>query len=99
MDLQEQVNALTTERDQYKDALEQVNAERIALDQMYVNSLKDAVKDKKELILNNDKLNSLQNSLCICQKEKESLQIVIDGLQAKLDAFESQSVICLDSCA
>lgn len=46
---------------QYENALENLNAEKIALDQMYVESLKSILNLKKELILANAKLAKLMD--------------------------------------
>jgi len=63
MELQEEFTALKSELEQYKSLLENSNAERIALDQMYVIALKNEVTFRKEVLLQNNKINELTKSL------------------------------------
>jgi len=63
MELQEEFTALKSELEQYKSLLENSNAERIALDQMYVIALKNEVTFRKEILLQNNKINELTKSL------------------------------------
>lgn len=80
MELQEQIIALQKELQIYKDFLEGVNAEKIALDQLLVESLKNNLSAKKDVILKDEKMRKLNVELEVLNKEKEVLQKNLDDL-------------------
>jgi predicted RNase H-like nuclease (RuvC/YqgF family) len=80
MELQEQLTALQAENKSYKDFLEGVNAEKIALDQMLVENLKNSLASKKEVILKDEQIRKLNVELEVSKKEKESLQKQLSDL-------------------
>lgn len=85
MDLQERITALEAEKKQYINMIDNINAEKIALDQMYVNSLKDALNFRKENILLNQNLNSVKANYEEILKEKELLQKRIEDLNKRIE--------------
>lgn len=85
MELQEKITALEAEKKQYLSIIDNLNAEKIALDQMYVNSLKDALNFKKENILLNNNLNTVKSNYESILKEKESLQKLIEELKKPVE--------------
>lgn len=89
MDLQEQVTALNAEKKHYLQIIDNINAEKIALDQMYVESLKISLAAKKELILLNANLKNELAKIDRLEKEKEELAI---QLMTKNMASESQVI-------
>lgn len=70
MELQEQLTATKSERDQYKKMCESINAEKVALDQMFVEQLRVSLNHKKDLILQQgtiqnhiDEISGLKNTI------------------------------------
>lgn len=82
MDLQEKVTALEAEKKQYISMIDNINAEKIALDQMYVDSLKTVLSLKKEIILININLNKEKETNVSLQKE---LEVIKQQLLAKVE--------------
>jgi len=75
MELQEQVNALTAEKNQYISMLENVNSEKIALDKMLVNSLKECLAAQKDSIIKGNSIDKLTAQVASLTKENESLKV------------------------
>ena len=79
MELCEQVASLKKEIQVYKEHFESINAEKIALDQMLVECLKNSLTYKKELILKDEVVKKLNMEMDILKaqlssiKEKEAL--------------------------
>jgi hypothetical protein len=74
MELQEQLTALEAEKKQYIQIIDGLNAEKIALDQMYVESLKNLLSLKKELIILNMNFNKERDQNSLVQKELEQIK-------------------------
>lgn len=83
MELQQELDALKNENKSYKDFLETVNAEKVALDQMLVENLKGSLNAKKEVILRDEQLKKLHLELELSSKEKSLLQKQLNDLKAK----------------
>lgn len=78
-----EIESLQSELKVYKEFSENVNAEKIALDQLLVESLKNNLSAKKELILLQSKLQKLESEKDVLNKEKESLKKELDDLKSK----------------
>lgn len=82
MELQEMVSALESEKAQYISMIDNINAEKIALDQLLVDSLKNSLSSRKDLILQNAKINELEIKLSKLMEVNEKLQSSISILQS-----------------
>lgn len=78
MELQEQVTQLTNERNHYAKMIESINAEKTALDQMYVKTLQDMLGLKRDMILTNAELEKVKSELAVIKVEKSKLQNRLD---------------------
>lgn len=74
MELSEQVTALTAENKALKDNIENTAAEKIALDQLLVESLKSGLSAKKDLVLSQVNVQRLQQELAVAKLEKEAIE-------------------------
>jgi uncharacterized coiled-coil DUF342 family protein len=74
MELNEQITALKAENKQYLDMIDGLNAEKLALDQMIIDSLKQVLSVKKDIILSNKKLFESNEKINGLIKEIESLK-------------------------
>ena len=63
MELQEQINALTSEKNQYFEMLHNLNLEKIAIDQQLVETLKQLLGVKKDLLLANENLKKAEKRI------------------------------------
>jgi hypothetical protein len=93
MDLQEQVTALNAEKKQYLQIIDNLNAEKIALDQMLVSNLKESLTAKKDLILSNANLKNELSKIERLEKEKEDLSIQLMIKKNEIDKLLSSSEI------
>lgn len=91
MDLQEKVTALEAEKKQYLQIIDHVNAEKFALDQMYVLSLKDALNYRKEVILKDAQINGLNEQIKSINEDKEILIKEVADLKDKLSLMASNA--------
>lgn len=91
MDLQEQVTALEAEKKQYLTMIEHLNAEKIALDQMLVGSLKEALNAKKDNIINDQVIKNLNNKINGLNVEKGELLAKIEELKNTLTQVASDA--------
>jgi len=73
---------------QLKSQLNEVNAEKIALDQTYVESLRSVVVLRKEAVLLNQNIQNLAGELSGLKAEKESLLNQVKDLQSSLDVLK-----------
>lgn len=80
MEFQEQISSLQEEKKNYISFIENINAEKIALDQLLVESLKSSVLTKKELCLSNAKLQTLSQENISLKEKQEEMQKKIDQL-------------------
>ena len=97
MELHEEITALKAEKEQYIKIIEDVRAEALALDNMYVESLKESMRNRKELILINNKLKDLTQQLEVKQNENEVLVQQIKDFNRPYEApVESNQVA--DTC-
>jgi len=80
MELQEQVTALNAEKKQLTSMIENINAEKIALDQMLVESIKASLAAKRDVLLKDNTINQLNTQLQGLLKEKEDMQNTINNL-------------------
>lgn len=94
MELQEQVNALTAEVKLYKEHLESVNAEKLAIDQMLVENLKSSLETKKNIILQAEQVKKLNIEINVLKKEKEVIQKELDDLKSKSLETSVADVAC-----
>ncbi len=81
MELAQELETLKNENKMYKEFLEGINAEKVALDQLLVESLKTSLQAKKEAVLNGEKVKKLTNDIEILTKEKEILQEKCNSLE------------------
>lgn len=72
-----------TEIENMRAALDNINAEKIALDQLFVESLKSNVVNKKEVVLLQQKVGQLENERDNLKREKESLESELNSLKNK----------------
>lgn len=91
MELQEQVTALEAEKKQYLTMIEHLNAEKIALDQMLVSSLKEALNAKRDNILNDQVIKNLNNKINALNVEKAELLARIEELKNTLTQVASDA--------
>lgn len=70
MELQEQVTALTAEKNHYFEMIQTINAEKIALDQHLVETLKQLLNIKKDLLLSEQKLKDAQEKIKSLETEQ-----------------------------
>ncbi len=91
MELQEQINALNAEKTHLSGLLESTNAEKVALDQLLVESLKSSVSTKKDLFLSQAKINTLLQEINILKSQKEELQKSVDGLTHDIHLLASHA--------
>ena len=96
MELKEQVTALEAEKKQYIAIIENLNCEKIALDQMLVEALKNGLESRKNSLLKDAKLNELmaktnelqtknnelETKIIELTKDKEMLQNSISVMQS-----------------
>jgi prefoldin subunit 5 len=80
MELQEQIASLESEKKNYLSFIEAINAEKIALDQLLVETLKSSLSAKKDLCLSNAKLQILTQENNELKKKQEEMQQKIDQL-------------------
>ena len=85
MDLQQELNSVKNELKIYKEHLEQVNAEKIAIDQLLVENLKGHLQSKKEALLNSDKLKKANDELDLIKSEYKKLEDLFRSREATLD--------------
>lgn len=75
--------ALKAENDSLKDVIKNVNAEKTAIDQMYVNSIRDNLALRSQLILLNNQIDELKSKLAAFENvSKPVLAAVLDGVEA-----------------
>jgi len=81
MEINEELNSLKSENSFLKNMLENVNAEKIALDQMFVDGLKSSLQIKKKVILLEEsikkkdiELTNIQNEKAVLQKELQDIK-------------------------
>jgi hypothetical protein len=91
MDLQEQVNSLNAEKIQLLNFVENINAEKIALDQLLVESLKSSVSTKKELFLVNAKATKLEQENNDLKARQIEMQKNIDQLTNEVHILASEA--------
>lgn len=82
MELENKIAQLEAEKSQYITTIDNVNAEKIALDQMLVENLKNTLNSKKDMIMMNQKLFNLQTELNNANKEIVDLKDKIANLYA-----------------
>lgn len=86
MDLQEQVTALTAEKNQYLNLLQMANAEKIALDQQLVETLKQLIENRKNLLLSNNQIKELDAKLQESISKEDFLKNEICELKLSLES-------------
>jgi hypothetical protein len=86
----EKINALTIELNQYKNLTETLNAEKTALDQMYVESIKNILSIRKDNVLNGEKIKKLSIEIEVANKEKECLLKEIENITNDFEEFKSK---------
>lgn len=91
MDLQEKVTALEAEKKQYLQIIDHVNAEKLAIDQMYVLSLKDALNYRKEVILKDKQISDLNEQIRSINEDKAILIKELEGLKDTLAMMASNA--------
>jgi len=82
MELSEQITALEVEKKQYILHSENLNAEKTALDQMLVESLKSGLEAKKQVLMKDNAINDLSKQVQALLQEKESLKSSLQALQS-----------------
>ena len=91
MDLQEQINSLTAEKTQLLGFVENINAEKIALDQLLVETLKSSVSTKKDLFLANAKVSRLAQENNDLKEKQVEMQREIDRLTNDMHMLASHA--------
>lgn len=91
MELQEQVNALNAERKQHIDMINNINSEKIALDQMLINHLKETLNAKKEVIMKDNAINNLNEQIQVLLKEKEVISTELKEVRGTLTMMASEA--------
>lgn len=91
MELQEKITALEAEKVQYIQMIDNVNAEKIALDQMLVEALKGGLESRKNSLLKDKTINDLNVQIQVLNKEKAALQQEKDDLRNKMDMLASNA--------
>lgn len=91
MELQEQITALEAEKKQYLTMIEHLNAEKLALDQMLVSSLKEALNAKKDNIINDQIIKNLNAKIDGLNVEKGELLAKIEELKNTLTQVASDA--------
>jgi hypothetical protein len=94
MEVTEEFKALKNELKLYKEHIEGLNAEKVALDQMLVENLKNSLQSKKELVLKEEQLKKLNVEVEAFKKEREGLLKQIADLKAK--NVEDEIDMCLN---
>jgi hypothetical protein len=74
MELQEQITALQSDKNNLMNMVTNLNIEKIALDQSYVSSIKEVLELRKSLVMKDIKISELNTKIELL--EKESLQKV-----------------------
>ena len=92
MELAEQITALKAENEAYKQNVEGLNAEKIALDQLFVESLKSSLNIKKELILTQFQIQKRNQEIAVIKSEKEVLQKQFDDYKAEHEPKKLEEV-------
>lgn len=82
MDLQEKINTLEAEKKQYISIIENLNAEKTALDQMLVSALKESLIAKKDVLMKDNAINNLNQQLQVLLEEKQSIKNSLDVMQS-----------------
>lgn len=90
MELQEQVTALESEKKVYINMLDNVNNEKIALDQSYVTSIRECLGLRKDLLVRDKMINDLSMQ---CQEKDKSITDLNTQLQVLVEAKKQ-----LDDC-
>lgn len=88
MELQEQIDNLKNEIVNLKAIIDNLNAEKIALDQSFVSSLKEILNFRKEILLKDTAINQLNTQIQGHLKEKNDLHKSIIELRAELDSLK-----------
>ena len=90
MELQEQITALTAEKNQLQNMLENLNSEKIAIDQMWVSALRECLTAKKEVLMMGVKwqekdreLATMANELGECKSKIAELQALVPPAEVK----------------
>lgn len=97
MELNEELNVANNELKIYKEEIKKINAEKIALDQSFVQSLQEKIKLMTQNILNEEKIRVLNQDILILNKEKLVLQNELDALKSA--SVESQIAEILDNAS
>ncbi len=84
MELQEELNAIKAEVEMLRNALQQCDAEKTAIDQMLLSSLKDCLAAKKDLLLANQKIQQLLNPVVPTPIHANHSMTPIDSIQSLL---------------
>jgi len=74
MELQEEVTALKSEIEMFKSAVESLQAEKLAIDQMLVESLKSSLENKKNVILKDEQVKKINIEMEKLKKEIQDLK-------------------------
>ncbi len=93
MELQEQVTTLDAQVKQYELIVDNLNNEKIALDQMLVKSLKETLNATKELLIKDKAINGLNNQIQVLLKEKETISAELSDTKEKLALMASNNNI------
>lgn len=93
MELQEQVTQLTNEKNHYVKLIDGINAEKTALDQMFVKTLQDMLTIKRDMILTNAECEKVKSELAALKAEKSQLQNRLDAL-SKPHEVENEILEC-----
>jgi len=74
MELEHKLAQMESEKLQYINLIDNINAEKLALDQMLVDNIKNTLTVKKDIIFLNQKIIKIQNELDNANKENIDLK-------------------------
>jgi DNA repair exonuclease SbcCD ATPase subunit len=81
MDINQELSSVKNELNLYKDHCKQINAEKIALDQTFVDTLKSLVSSRKDIIIKNEEISELNKLLKTVNEKISVLQKEIEELK------------------
>lgn len=86
MEINEELNVLKSENSFLKNMLENTNAEKIALDQLFVESLKTSLQVKKQVILLDEimkkkdiEIANIRNEKAVIEKELQDVKNLLSS--------------------
>jgi uncharacterized protein (DUF3084 family) len=98
MDVHEELVAVKSENKIYKEHLENLDAEKLGLDQLLVENLKNLLQCRKELILASNKCKRLETEMVTLNNTNATLSEEIKGLNHRLEFLKPKEIeVILDN--